>query len=329
MSQTIENLILGEDVEKYNDLVQGIGDEQFVAFVGAGMSKCLGYPTWKQLIERMAETAGHQITLPRHPSAEDLYGAAGECFDRMGEDKYYRFVRETFWPKPEMPFSNVHRQLLAIPFLGYLTTNFEISLLKACEEPYPETPKIGKCQSYPLLDAAYVRERSLFYLHGRVCDHREAPCENTTVLTKQQVLKAYRYDEQLYTFLHQVMSNKRVLFIGCGLNDPGILIIMQLATDFKARAARRLCIPAACDAPHFALVAAGRTARHRDRDQWLARSQLKPIRYHLQSPDIVHAKLYELVARLLNDTNPVALAAVPPTHYGPFDVRMRRNGTTI
>lgn len=199
-----------------------------VAFVGAGCSIPLGYPSWKTLAKLLAACATETLqasALPSKSADMNMLGRLqqqlmsddirphqimfilGECkriFERcQAMKKYYRFLHRTFRPRPHPTGAiNPYDRLLGLPIKRFITTNYDREIESALERNR-ELPE------------------SNFILHRR---HREDQPAEHVDFTQEHV-----YHDKLALFaLARVTEAENMIFHCHGhYNHPESLVVTE------------------------------------------------------------------------------------------------------
>lgn len=194
-----------------------------IIFTGAGVSVRAGLPTWKKLIEQLAE--GIRGTDPL--ITQVMY----EC---VKEEDYTRAV-DHFKLSRKMLEGDKQKLLIkllsnydvnqilpiaALPFRGCLTTNFDASILDAIAREKKQAAKDFKFGDLSFKQAQWQEGLFVARIHGAV----EMP--DSIVLSEAQfnsLLKDEAYEELLRAcFVH-----RNVLFLGFSFYDPAVRHVFE------------------------------------------------------------------------------------------------------
>ena len=195
-----------------------------VLFVGAGMSQPR-LPGWRDLLSEMLDWAVSQsISLGGEEEAiRDLIGrgklplAAQLLRERLGEGDFCRFLRRVF-RDPSLQPGPVHRLLPQMGFASILTTNFD----KLIEFAFPAGTPCYTPRDYAEL-AGVLRGSgpAIVKVHGDIdrCD--------SIVLGQADYRTAMFANESFRKFLTALFMTRSVLFVGCSLTDPDLLLFLD------------------------------------------------------------------------------------------------------
>ena len=129
------------EIEQKSELVKLIRSGEAVLFVGAGSSKRVGYPDWPDLLKELGHLAdkcgnGFKIneTKLKNDQLEYAQDIKSHIIKQMAGDltEYHALLERLFGPRyfPPNQFQ-FHKTLVALPFKGILTTNYDVVLEEA------------------------------------------------------------------------------------------------------------------------------------------------------------------------------------------------------
>lgn len=207
------------------DLRDSILEGQCIAFVGSGASAGV-YDPWDQLINKLCIACG----CPDRVSSDDppeRYLEAAENARRSNTQQYHAYLNGAFG----QPVSTTHvlyGALMALPFRGYLTTNFD--RLLATEGTRARPPL--KPKAWPNLDRLDLSHRATHYLHGIIEEGSNGA--TNIVLSKSEFANAYADNGNLMNFLLQTLDNDPICFIGCQLREPAMQRVFEICRRHQA-----------------------------------------------------------------------------------------------
>lgn len=259
-------LITGPDnLDAYSRMIETIRSEKSFAFAGAGVSRPLGYPTWPELLDKLAQetraacgeaivdTAGKPITVTEVESFPDLLLRA-EIFKFNLKNLYERVMYAVFAPKKGVTADI--REVARLPFQHVLTCNYDISLEIAHEELQLAFEPICVCDEAArefvnkLCDFQY--NRRIVHVHGRF----DKP--NSIVLTEKDYATLYDQSQIARRFWDNTPLYRSCIFFGFSFTDEDITEGFNLK-NFN-RAYRN-----GSQTPHFALLALADNNRDKQR----------------------------------------------------------------
>lgn len=240
---TPEELTLNE--KRKNDLIETIINKEAILFVGAGLSQHL-YPSWKGLICKLEDLAircnssfkkntverenrpWHYVdTIKKHITIED-----GNIH------RYYNELRKIF---TEKNCENIHRKIISLPFIGFITTNYDILLEKAlieknnnnlaCWFTLEKDTAFEVSDFFFSLNSSLKKQKKIAHLHGIY----SMPA--TIILSYQDYLHYYGLDDKgemngepklHYNFLWSTLATRRVIFVGFSMEDLYLLLMLRI-----------------------------------------------------------------------------------------------------
>lgn len=246
-------LIEGQEAV-FADLEQVIRQGNALAFVGSGVSRDAGYPSWYELVEQFAVTAGISLS----SDDQDADGARfieilQECRDQLEEAAYYAELRRIFNPDVRDPFSIMHVQILEMPFVSFPTTNIDNCHVLA-KGNVRQHDIASDWDVIPHLQIDRLRERRIFFLHGKLeSDDRI----RSVVLSKSEYHNAYKSDGPAREFLLYVLRRFDCVFIGYSMSDPFMARVIEEAGTVQRseiEELRRQGRPLPREPRHFAVL---------------------------------------------------------------------------
>ena len=248
--------------------------DEIVPFIGAGLSAEFGYPSWDELIKKLADSVSQSdlSTRVRKLLAErNFEEAAAEVAEALPNGVDDALRNEFDDRKLQRPVKKGAVQHIPHITRGpILTTNFDHVLEAAFEDAGRPFRKVC-CPGSRLREASraiQLGERCLLKLHGDYDDFQ------SRVLTLQHYVREYGstnpgeadLTRPLPTILGLALASRPLFFIGCSLKTDRTLAIIQ-------RVANRL--PSNV---HFALLSESENTseRRKQLDAW----SIRPIFFH-------------------------------------------------
>lgn len=201
---------------------------RLVVFIGAGVSRLVGCPSWDEFADRVLE----QLATEGHLSYGDVQQLSSldarkrlSIAHQIAESKGHRFDYRSII-EPRKTVCKVYDYLISIGCV-YVTTNYDRFLdnptpvIKASQitdkgasESQPARELI--CQPDQFMPSALRKPGGVIHLHGSI----EKP--ETMIVSTADYLAHYS-DERVTTFLKELFKTNTVLFIGYGLEETEIL----------------------------------------------------------------------------------------------------------
>ena len=105
--------------ELFDSFIGALQRRDAALFVGAGLSVAAGYPTWSELLEKVASELGLDLE-----KEHDLARVAQYYLNRKGKrTPIAELVKKSFPSNREIP--RTHRSLARLPIRNLWTTNFD------------------------------------------------------------------------------------------------------------------------------------------------------------------------------------------------------------
>ncbi|MBD5128365.1 MAG: hypothetical protein HDT43_00340 [Ruminococcaceae bacterium] len=201
--------------------------ENIIPFVGAGISKGCGLYTWGELLHKLAT---EYLTVEEIGALEKK----GNFFDFADKIVSVSGNSDIIMKKIRTIFSESKVCLTELPFLivsmfspMIITTNYDTLLEDAsANSPLGYLRPLLPCLVGQMNEAIQMNERRLLKLHGSIEETQ------SFVFTTEQYNKVYgnkgkRGNRFLPFFLKKIFSGKKVLFLGCSLEQDRTLEILE------------------------------------------------------------------------------------------------------
>ncbi len=201
------------------DLVKAIRNRQAILFAGAGVSMTVGLPSWRTLIEHIADELGLDKALADAPDVNYLTLAE---FYRLTQGSIgpLRSWMDRNWSIPEdvLKKSRVHELISRLDFPIIYTTNFDRNLETALEVHGKEFVKIVNAK-----DIARIRDgvTQLVKFHGDFDD------DQSIVIAETDYLDRLSFESPLDIKFRSDALGKTILFIGYSLSDLNIRFLLH------------------------------------------------------------------------------------------------------
>jgi hypothetical protein len=201
------------------DLARAIRDRQAILFAGAGVSMTVGLPSWRTLIEHIAEE------LELEPGA-----IAGSDVNYLTLAEFYRLKQGSIgplrswmdrnWSIPDeaLKTSRVHELICALDFPIVYTTNFDRNLETAFHLHGKEFVKVVNAK-----DVARVKDgiTQIVKFHG------DFDNDQSIVIAETDYLDRLSFESPLDIKFRSDALGKTILFVGYSLSDLNIRFLLH------------------------------------------------------------------------------------------------------
>jgi hypothetical protein len=206
------------------ELKEAYENGRLVIFIGAGVSRLMGLPSWSELADNLIQCAYNksfikisQIMNAALDSKQKITIAYKELMEQNKLPAFYKEFSRALEPKrgrgKKEKTISIYKQLLSLNTI-FVTTNCDVLFEN----------EIGKnlcsCQctreTISTATAPY-----LFYIHGRYGKGTKED-KNTLIFTADKYIEKYN-NTDFMGFMNTLFNEKTVLFIGYGANEMEIL----------------------------------------------------------------------------------------------------------
>ena len=208
------------------DLISAYHDKSIILFVGAGVSKNLGLPTWSELIEHIAQELGYDPEIYKS-FGNDL--ALAEYFRvKTGNIGPLRSWMDTNWhsDKINLEESKIHKLIANLKFPIIYTTNYDRWIERSYDLYKKKYTKIADVS-----DITKIRDgvTQIIKFHG------DFDNDKTIVLDESSYYERLEFESPLDIKLRSDVLGTSVLFIGYSLTDVNLrFLFYKLAKLWKS-----------------------------------------------------------------------------------------------
>ncbi|MDO6514399.1 SIR2 family protein [Neptuniibacter sp. 2_MG-2023] len=196
-----------------DDLHESYRNGNVILFVGAGVSKNLGLPSWSELTAHIAKELGYE------PEIFNTFG------DNLALAEYYKVKKgnigplrswmDTNWHDKSIKLedSNIHRLIATSNFPIIYTTNYDRWIEKSFELYDQEYTKIAAVSDIPNIKEGLTQ---IIKFHG------DFDNDESIVLDESSYYERLEFETPLDIKLRSDVLGKSVLFIGYSLTDVNL-----------------------------------------------------------------------------------------------------------
>jgi len=279
--------------EVYRRLVAVIADGALL-FVGAGSSCRVGYPGWDELLRRLSEAA-KRANPNRTDEVEKVQGVNGllqadTYRSVLGDAAYYNEIRFAFGPRTPQ-HDLFHEMLVGLPFNHVLTTNYDRVLQSAHAQVFNNAADSFDVDQWPQLSEFVQRHTTPGHGRRYVHVHGSISRPEGIVLCQTDYYARYVHETRAKTFLQQILTGQRVVFVGFSLEDADLNYILE-------NVAGRLGLT---DPRHFVLLPRPSTADEGrvKQEDLKGKYRIEPVYFDNSAKDF--SSLVALVTALVED----------------------------
>ena len=198
----------------FERIINASKNHSLTFFVGAGVSCISGAPSWKNIIDKICTQIGKPIQ-ETYSSDENLK-LAQMLYIHLNKDKYNQFMEECI-PNNLLP-NDIHKKLFVLNPVSFITTNFDELL---------ETAAMQECQNF----ISIVHDKEVATINGsKYILKIHGDIKHKNIVFKEEDYLNYSNNFKLIeTLLKSIFSTNTVVFIGYGLNDYNVKLILNWA----------------------------------------------------------------------------------------------------
>jgi len=201
--------------EELNRIIDASRRNALTFFVGAGVSRLSGAPTWKELINDICDEIG--IDKKKDYSSDEYLRIPQMFFSHVNKDEkqYYSFVEKRI-NRIDIKPNEIHKRMLDLNPVSFVTTNYDSLLSMAAIQNCKVYKTIVEDKEVPNI----YGDSFILKIHGDF-SHRNI------VLKEEDYLNYSDNHKLIETLLKGVFSTNTVVFIGYSINDYNIKLILN------------------------------------------------------------------------------------------------------
>src|SRR5438445_4724475 len=202
------------NIQRFDQLIERIEAGDVVPFIGAGLSKAGGFPTWKEHLRTQGRTAGIDPSHTEKLLANGQYESViAEIEASRGRDVFTQEIRDVFSRTGEI--TNTTLLITELFTDTVITTNYDRLIEQAFDTGAKNAVQV--INGMHALAVPQTDRVSVIKLHGDI--KQPANC----ILSKSQYNAAYGnavidMSLPIPKLLEYYYKNSSLLFLGCGLN---------------------------------------------------------------------------------------------------------------
>jgi hypothetical protein len=216
MAKTIQQMIT--DIKKASNC------ERLVVFIGAGVSVNSGYKLWDSLIGLFNEELKYSSKTSQFSTDEML--KIPQYYYNNNTERYNEIIKKEYGKSPDQTNAIIDESLQLNP-VHIITTNFDLLIEKSLEENHIYGNTVhGSLGKYSIIrsDDDFINASKNHYL---IKMHGDVKSLDSLVLKEEDYLQYSSSHTLIETFIKSLFVNYTFLFIGYGLGDYNIKLIMS------------------------------------------------------------------------------------------------------
>lgn len=209
-------------------LVDELARRRSIIFLGSGVSKnsegIAGKrpPLWKEFLEiglTKCTDKKRRTEISRFIKSSDLLTACELLHDALGPE--WETLIQAEFIDPHYPPSPVHHSIFELDSRIVITQNFDKIYDTFASAKSQGTVIVKSYDEDDVSNFIRKRQRLVIKAHGSI----DAP--NDMVFTKGDYARARHRHAAFYSLLDGLMLTHTCLFLGCGLSDPDIQVLLE------------------------------------------------------------------------------------------------------
>ena len=209
-----------EEIDKIRSLVASYSQQRKIAvFVGAGVSSLSGYPSWTELVLKMADEIEYPVSMIDKNGdmclSSDEYLKIPQAYYEVKTEDEYNETIENFFCAEKSP-NQIHKLLMWLRPRHFITTNYDTLIEQAANAAGLAYSVINSDEKV----ASAPTSNYILKIHGDF--------ENGNIVLKENDYLNYQTDFRLIdNLMKSIMSTHLVIIIGYSLKDYNIKLILN------------------------------------------------------------------------------------------------------
>lgn len=202
-------------IKKFSDM------NKLAFFVGAGVSKLSGFPSWFELVKSMGDELNYNYKISYDENGKRTNNLNPDEFLKIPQMYYVKFGNDRYMEKVKNSFANkcksneIHDLIISLHPNHILTTNYD-TLIEDCATKFGENYSVIASDKH-ISDAETTRY--LLKVHGDF---------STEFVLKESDYLNYEFNYQLtINLMKSIFATNLVVFVGYSLDDYNIKLILN------------------------------------------------------------------------------------------------------
>ena len=212
------------------EVVESIARRRAILFLGSGISANAESangekhpPTWERFIRTTAkdiEDEGISSFINNLLVEKDYLTACEVLFNNLGKDRFERSVREAFLV-PQYKPHRIHEDIFKLDCRIVITPNVDKIYEVYAQSETSGAVLVKKYYDSDLISKIKTDERIILKMHGTLDE------SSKMIFTRSQYTNARYEYAMFYRILEALSLNYVFVFLGCGVSDPDIQLVLE------------------------------------------------------------------------------------------------------
>lgn len=209
-----------------NELIEMIAKRRCVIFLGAGVSNnstsATGArpPTWGKFLTDALQACGNpKAHINAYLKAGDYLTACDIIREKLGDD-WNSLLRQQFVDPGYQP-ANIHEHIFNLDTRIFVTPNFDKIFDRHALQASGGTVSIKSYSDEDVSEIARGQGRYILKIHGDIDNPHKL------IFTRKQYAEARIKFSSVYRVFESLLVTNCFLFVGCGLNDPDVSLLLE------------------------------------------------------------------------------------------------------
>lgn len=216
------------------NLIEDLAARRAVIFFGSGTSlNSIGvngkrpesWWTFLEIIKNEAKnhkkiTSADLKSINRLMQENDLLSVCDILKHAIGSEEFVRKIRQEF-KDPKYQAADIHKHIHKLDLRTVITPNFDEIYDIYAASASGGTSTVKHYKDIDLAESLRGNERLIIKIHGSVSK------ANELIFTRGEYAKARNEYRSFYSLIESLLRTHTFLFIGCGLSDPDIRILLE------------------------------------------------------------------------------------------------------
>ncbi|MBH9965989.1 SIR2 family protein [[Bacillus] enclensis] len=210
-----------------HQLIKDIARRRTVLFLGSGISRNSinqqgnRPPTWEDFLRKAVNTLnGETEHIKTLLDEKDYLTACEIIYDKLGAHSFNEFALESFM-RPGFEKHRIHEAIFKLDSRIVATPNVDKIYDTFANQESRGTIMVKNYYDNDLADKLRSEDRMIIKVHGTI----ELP--DKMIFTRKQYTTAKYKNSAFYKLLDSLALTHTFIFLGCGLNDPDIRLILE------------------------------------------------------------------------------------------------------